>query len=80
MTMGIFLHGLQNMTYYTPKNQQKLGDSESEYPTFVSAFVPCQCAKYTENIHFSTILQYSGLRMNSRGYIHYLWTSGKGVD
>jgi hypothetical protein len=62
------------------KSWQNLGDSESGHPTFVSALVQCQFAKYTENIHFSAILQYSGLKMDSRGYTHYLWTYGKGVD
>ena len=80
MTVGNFSHGLQDMTFYTPKDWQKSGDSEYGHPTFVSALVQCQFAKYTENIHFSTILQYSGLRMDSRGYTHYLWTYGKGAD
>jgi hypothetical protein len=68
------------MTFYTAKNQQKSGDSKSGHPTFVSALVQCQFAKYTENIHFSTILQYPGLKMDSREYTHYLWTYREGVD
>jgi hypothetical protein len=54
----------QTMINYISENWQKSGDSESDYDMFVSVFIQSQFAKYTKYICFSSILQYSGLKMD----------------